>query len=119
VELNVPVSKLLVGDNKRILHTLAAKALITDREDGKHYFSVSDPHLETAYIEQDIIRLGTTYSLTSRHTSFVAVNRRPVDPSPSSKEPASTSLGRQETVSQSTESVTPNFKPVIRSLGHS
>ncbi|KAJ3815045.1 hypothetical protein F5876DRAFT_31533, partial [Lentinula aff. lateritia] len=52
---------------KPFLHILAAKALITDRQEGKHARS---------YIEKDIIRLGTTYGLTSEHTSFIAVDDR-------------------------------------------
>ncbi|KAJ3883118.1 hypothetical protein F5051DRAFT_318445, partial [Lentinula edodes] len=52
---------------KPFLHILAAKALITDRQEGKHARS---------YIKKDIIRLGTTYGLTSEHTSFIAVDDR-------------------------------------------
>ncbi|KAL0070454.1 von Willebrand factor A domain-containing protein 5A [Marasmius tenuissimus] len=85
VELDVPVAKLATSQqyNHAFLHTLAAKALITDREHKIHAFPasisttfVNNNELRDAYLEKDIVRLGTTYGLTSRHTSFIAVDRR-------------------------------------------
>ncbi|KAF8832550.1 hypothetical protein HHX47_DHR1001687 [Lentinula edodes] len=70
---------------KPFLHILAAKALITDRQEGKHAFPSSiaesnsfklDAEVRRSYIKKDIIRLGTTYRLTSEHTSFIAVDDR-------------------------------------------
>lgn len=102
VELIVPASRALsssipLSNNPTSLpnafpfiHTLSAKALIRDREQGKHAFpsSVSalftpargdqgddKTELKAAYLEKDIIRLGTEYNLASRYTSFVAVDR--------------------------------------------
>ncbi|KAH7909915.1 hypothetical protein BJ138DRAFT_1009872, partial [Hygrophoropsis aurantiaca] len=52
-----------------LIHTSAAKALITELEDGSSpYFK--DPKSARA----EIVRLGTTYGLTSRYTSFLAVD---------------------------------------------
>ncbi|KAK1226022.1 hypothetical protein PQX77_011021 [Marasmius sp. AFHP31] len=85
VELEVPVARLATSQqyNHAFLHTFAAKALITDRENKLHAFPasiattfVNNNELRDAYLEKDIVRLGTTYGLTSRHTSFVAVDRR-------------------------------------------
>ncbi|KAL0564531.1 hypothetical protein V5O48_017516, partial [Marasmius crinis-equi] len=85
VELDVPVTKMArpQQQNHAILHTLAAKALITDRENKIHAFPTSisaqfanNSELRDGYLEKEIVRLGTTYGLTSRHTSFVAVDRR-------------------------------------------
>ncbi|KAJ3928265.1 MAG: von Willebrand factor type A domain-containing protein [Lentinula lateritia] len=91
VELVVPVSKVLSSPTVDalgfpFLHTLAAKALIKDREEGKHAFPPSasalfdSPNLNTelkeTYLEKEIIRLGTEYHLASRYTSFLAVDRR-------------------------------------------
>ncbi|KAJ4469718.1 hypothetical protein C8J55DRAFT_492013 [Lentinula edodes] len=65
------------------LHVIAAKALIIDRQDGKHAFPDSiasqfqnDQELKEAYLNKEIVRLGTTYSLASKLTSFVAVDYR-------------------------------------------
>ncbi|KAE9395328.1 hypothetical protein BT96DRAFT_1022000 [Gymnopus androsaceus JB14] len=103
VELVVPVSPVLqspigLGSNSQpasfsfggtFLHTLAAKALIRDREQGKHAFppsvsasfegNVTDSakaELKEVYLEKDIVRLGTAYGLASKHTSFVAIDPR-------------------------------------------
>lgn len=95
VELVVPVSPVLqspsgLGSSSAFLHALAAKALIRDREQGKHAFptsisasfetsTISDDakaQLKGAYLEKDIVRLGTDYGLASKHTSFVAVDLR-------------------------------------------
>lgn len=73
VELEVQVSR----SASTLIHTLAARHLITDREDGKHAFPPSvlpKPHYLDAYIEADVIRLGTKYGLTSKHTSYVAID---------------------------------------------
>ncbi|KAH7869311.1 von Willebrand factor type A domain-containing protein [Lentinula edodes] len=106
VELVVPVSRILrspfkprtqpqSGDDTGLnsglgnvnsqpfLHVIAAKALIIDRQDGKHAFPDSiagqfqnDQELKEAYLNKEIVRLGTTYSLASKLTSFVAVDHR-------------------------------------------
>ncbi|KAF5391076.1 hypothetical protein D9757_003112 [Collybiopsis confluens] len=92
VELVVPVSRLLpsptpAGDSSPpFLHTFAAKGLITDRQDGKHAFPRAvvesferDLGLKEAYLKKEIIRLGTTYTLATKHTSFIAVDHRDRD----------------------------------------
>ncbi|KAE9394564.1 hypothetical protein BT96DRAFT_923425 [Gymnopus androsaceus JB14] len=110
VELVVPVSTVLQdpsplefnSSSNAFLHTLAAKALIKDREEGKHAFpptvsvsfetttdkgaiattavtSTNKSQLKAAYLEKDIIRLGTKYGLASKYTSFVAVDPRKHD----------------------------------------
>ncbi|KIK71252.1 hypothetical protein GYMLUDRAFT_52369 [Collybiopsis luxurians FD-317 M1] len=62
------------------LHTLAAKALITDCQDGKHAFPTSivsfksNQEFRKSYLRKEIVRLGTTYGLTSEYTSFIAVD---------------------------------------------
>jgi hypothetical protein len=72
----IPISHLNHSRGKTFLHTLAAKALITDLED-KHLTSPTP--VDTAELKQDIIRYGIKYGLTSRFTSFLAVDdNRPV-----------------------------------------
>ncbi|KAF9070048.1 von Willebrand factor type A domain-containing protein, partial [Rhodocollybia butyracea] len=99
VELIVPVTRALSSSSlpaslpnaSSFIHVLAAKALIRDREQGKHSFPASvsalftpgpneqgdhtqKSDLKAAYLEKDVIRLGTRYNLASRYTSFVAVD---------------------------------------------
>ncbi|KAH8828756.1 hypothetical protein DL96DRAFT_1814093 [Flagelloscypha sp. PMI_526] len=85
VELDVPICKLVQPQESRLdfLHVLAAKALISDRENKIHNFSPDivssfkdDDELRDAYLKADIVRLGVKHGLSSRHTSFVAVDRR-------------------------------------------
>ncbi|KAJ3120423.1 hypothetical protein HK098_004597 [Nowakowskiella sp. JEL0407] len=76
VELNIPVTIVQQG---RIIHTLAARKLITDLEEKTSYlndpkkFSFNGPP-PTEIEKQEIIHLGTTYSLASKYTSFIAVD---------------------------------------------
>jgi hypothetical protein len=57
------------------IHKSAAKAFITDLEDGV-------PEGTPEELKQDIIYYGTTYGLTSRHTSFLAVDNGQPNPRP-------------------------------------
>jgi hypothetical protein len=52
---------------------------MTEREDGKHVYPPSissDPSVLAAYLEAEIIRLGTKYGLTSKHTSYIAIDEK-------------------------------------------
>jgi hypothetical protein len=83
-----PISESLVidpagGDEGDLIATLTARTLIRDLEEG-----VSPLHVRrgsqqergqtgrTERVKEEIVRLGTTYSLASRETSFVAVEHR-------------------------------------------
>jgi hypothetical protein len=85
VELEVPVqvAKCEQGQDATGLsvpvHTLAARRLVTCLEDSEHNFSEvirSSPESVQAHIKAKIIQLGCRYDITSKHTSFVAVDRR-------------------------------------------
>ncbi|GAA5971822.1 hypothetical protein JCM11641_001528 [Rhodosporidiobolus odoratus] len=56
------------------IHTLAARKLVQDLEDGEHALSIEDGDLLARTVKASIVRLGTTYHLASTHTSFVAVD---------------------------------------------
>ena len=53
------------------IHTLAARELIRDLEENS---SVGGSGI--ANVREEICRLGCTYSLATRHTSFVAVQEK-------------------------------------------
>lgn len=90
VELVVPVTKLVhrplsaprdQASRTPFLHTLAAKSLIMDRQEGIYPPSIANStvlkfnaEFRRSYLKTDIIRLGTTYGLASQHTSFIAVD---------------------------------------------
>lgn len=52
------------------LHALAARKLIQQLEDGQH---AASPTADARTVRAHIVRLGTTYQISSTHTSFVAV----------------------------------------------
>ncbi|KAJ7624341.1 hypothetical protein DFH06DRAFT_1230249 [Mycena polygramma] len=57
------------------LHALAARKLIQELEDGQHAaIPADDADLRARTVRAHIVRLGTTYQITSTHTSFVAVD---------------------------------------------
>jgi len=72
VRVTVPIRNLLYSQGTAIMHKITARALITQFEDGKY---PGPPES----LKEDIIRLGIKHNLSSRHTSFLAVdNGRPV-----------------------------------------
>ncbi|KAJ7468659.1 von Willebrand factor type A domain-containing protein, partial [Mycena latifolia] len=61
------------------IHALAARKIIQDLEDGQHALAATlanpdDADLLARTVKASIIRLGKTYSISSAHTSFVAVD---------------------------------------------
>ncbi|KAJ3730950.1 hypothetical protein DFJ43DRAFT_461619 [Lentinula guzmanii] len=75
VELTIPLQRFCpFPTGTAFLHTLAAKALIQDREDIEQGGGGNAKELQA-----EIIRLGITYKLTSRYTSLLAVDRRSRD----------------------------------------
>lgn len=90
VELVVPVTQV-ASFSAAPIHTLAARKLIESAEDGHHALPAKiakDSSLLKAYLKAKIIDLGTRYSLTSTHTSFVAVDERDVNPGRVAAQPA-------------------------------
>jgi hypothetical protein len=67
--LEVPLQRMAPLGSFPRLHTLAAKAIITERELGHS----ENQELTAAQLKEEIIHLGLTHKLTSRHTSFLAV----------------------------------------------
>ncbi|KAJ7147390.1 von Willebrand factor type A domain-containing protein [Mycena filopes] len=82
IELPVPVLISQLQNTpgaSPVVHALAARKLIQDLEDGKHALAATLPNsddadLLTRTVKASIVRLGTTYSIVSAHTSFVAVD---------------------------------------------
>ena len=69
VELRIPVAEAITDATQPpLVHTLAAKRLITELEDDR------DPVFGETLKEPRIIELGTKYQLASRYTSFIAVD---------------------------------------------
>jgi hypothetical protein len=60
---------------KSDIHHLAAKALMNDYETGQSWIHHSDCEGRSDLVQQEAERLGQQWSITSRWTSFVAVDR--------------------------------------------
>ncbi|KAJ7657890.1 von Willebrand factor type A domain-containing protein, partial [Mycena polygramma] len=83
-EIELPVPVILshlqnIPDAPPAVHTLAARKIIQDLDDGKHGLAKTLPNpddkdLLERTVKASIIRLGKTYSIASSHTSFVAVD---------------------------------------------
>ncbi|KAJ7682857.1 von Willebrand factor type A domain-containing protein [Mycena rosella] len=61
------------------IHALAARKIIQDLEDGQHALAATlanpdDKDLLARTVKASIVRFGKTYSLSSSHTSFVAID---------------------------------------------
>ncbi|KAJ7482227.1 von Willebrand factor type A domain-containing protein [Mycena galericulata] len=61
------------------IHALAARKIIQDLEDGRHGLAAAianpdDADLLARTVRASVVRLGKTYSISSTHTSFVAVD---------------------------------------------
>jgi von Willebrand factor A domain-containing protein 5 len=83
MSLDIPVTDSLALNDKSnpILHTLAAKTLLSELEEGRiivQQMHGNDPTLPNA-IKQEGIRIGVTYNLASKWTSFVAVDEHEKD----------------------------------------
>ena len=61
-----------------LVQKLTARALIRDLEEGSSWLHSANQNLGAigAQVKAEIVRLGTTYSLVSKHTSFIAVEDR-------------------------------------------
>jgi hypothetical protein len=57
------------------IHRLAAKALMNDFETGQSWIHHTDCEEKSDLVQQEAERLGQQWSITSRWTSFVAVDR--------------------------------------------
>eukprot|EP00053_Salpingoeca_punica_P017619 m.170225 g.170225 ORF g.170225 m.170225 type:complete len:908 (+) comp17248_c0_seq19:138-2861(+) len=57
----------------KVLHTLAARELIRDLEEGRSFMHKDGAAAHESAVKAEIVRLGVTYKLTSSQTSFVAV----------------------------------------------
>ncbi|GLB42640.1 hypothetical protein LshimejAT787_1200890 [Lyophyllum shimeji] len=75
-EETIPIIPMLHSYQNRFLHTCAAKAFIQELEDGAR------TGMSAQEMKDEIIYYGTTFGLTSRHTSFLAVDNDQPTPRP-------------------------------------
>ncbi|KAJ7487233.1 vault protein inter-alpha-trypsin domain-containing protein, partial [Mycena galericulata] len=81
IELTIPVTLSHLKNDpgaSPAIHALAVRKIIQDLEDGQHGLAAAlsnpdDTDLLARTVKASIVRLGTTYAISSAHTSFVAV----------------------------------------------
>ncbi|KAJ3207550.1 hypothetical protein HDU67_007387 [Dinochytrium kinnereticum] len=74
IKLIIPVVPASPGT---LLHTLAARKLIQDIDDNKSHLATSYKvvgPVPSTLAKEEMVRLGKTYGIASRHTSFLAVD---------------------------------------------
>ncbi|KAJ7352653.1 von Willebrand factor type A domain-containing protein [Mycena albidolilacea] len=97
IELPIPVTLSRLQNDPgapTAIHALAARKIIQDLEDGQYPLRTTlsnpdDTDLLARTVKASIVRLGKTYSISSKHTSFVAVDEATLLPPP-------VAVGREE-----------------------
>ncbi|KAG9286336.1 hypothetical protein G9A89_001754, partial [Geosiphon pyriformis] len=77
IQVQVPVDPVILKGSK--VHTLAARKLIQDLEEGNsflHYHSkLNGKDLPPSHIRKKVVSLGVTFNLVTRYTSFIAIDK--------------------------------------------
>ncbi|CAG8710555.1 8161_t:CDS:2, partial [Acaulospora morrowiae] len=76
MKLNIPLDPVMLQGSK--IHTLAARKLIRDLEDGasfihKHPKNKGKP-ISVSVVEEQVVYIGITFNLASKYTSFLAID---------------------------------------------
>ncbi|RHZ62223.1 hypothetical protein Glove_341g18 [Diversispora epigaea] len=79
IRLDVPIDPVTLQGSK--IHTLGARKMIQDFEEGSSYLhqimkSNEDNNLDQGIIREQIVDLGKRFSLASKYTSFLAIDER-------------------------------------------
>ncbi|CAG8784462.1 444_t:CDS:2, partial [Acaulospora morrowiae] len=80
MKLVIPVDSVTLQGSK--IHTLAARKLIQDLEDGKSFLHAhpkfEGKNIGISLVKKHIIDLAIKYNIASRYTSFLAIDKREV-----------------------------------------
>ncbi|CAG8799346.1 31432_t:CDS:2, partial [Racocetra persica] len=81
MRLEIPIDPVTLQGTK--IHTLAARKLIQNLEDGTSFLHKHQKYrgkqVPNSIVRNQIVALGKTYNLASRYTSFIAIDERDVD----------------------------------------
>ncbi|CAG8739272.1 8615_t:CDS:2, partial [Acaulospora morrowiae] len=76
MKLNIPLDPVVLQGSK--IHTLAARKLIQDLEDGVSFIQKHPKNkgksISVSVIEEQVVYLGTIFNLASKYTSFLAID---------------------------------------------
>ncbi|RIB15448.1 hypothetical protein C2G38_1579317 [Gigaspora rosea] len=78
MKLSIPLDPVTLQGSK--IHTLAARKLIQNLDDGTSFIHKHPRNygkiVSASFIREQIVKLGTTYNLASKYTSFLAIDER-------------------------------------------
>ncbi|POG81537.1 uncharacterized protein OCT59_011934 [Rhizophagus irregularis] len=78
MKLDIPLDPVTLQGSK--IHRLAARKLIQDLNDEKSFIHKhpknADKHIPDSLVKEHIVKLGKTYNLASKYTSFIAIDER-------------------------------------------
>ncbi|RIB10468.1 von Willebrand factor type A domain-containing protein [Gigaspora rosea] len=78
MKLSIQLDPVALQGSK--IHTLAARKLIQDLEEGTSFIHKhprnKGKNMSDSLIREQIVKLGVTYNLASKHTSFIAIDER-------------------------------------------
>ncbi|CAB5187696.1 unnamed protein product [Rhizophagus irregularis] len=78
MKLDIPLDPVTLQGSK--IHRLAARKLIQDLNDEKSFIHIhpknADKHIPDSLVKEHIVKLGKTYNLASKYTSFIAIDER-------------------------------------------
>ncbi|KNC81976.1 hypothetical protein SARC_05725 [Sphaeroforma arctica JP610] len=72
--IELPIVKENTYEGTDIVHTLAARSMIQDLEESDSYLGTTAT-VEDDQVKSEVVRLGVKYRLSSKHTSYVVVDR--------------------------------------------
>ncbi|KAJ3335167.1 von Willebrand factor A domain-containing protein 5A [Gonapodya sp. JEL0774] len=75
IQLEIPVGvQTEVGPEvKPLVHTMAARKLVQDMMEGTSWMHAEGVSVDEARIRTEVVRIGKTYGIASKYTSYVAV----------------------------------------------
>ncbi|GBB90903.1 hypothetical protein RclHR1_00180041 [Rhizophagus clarus] len=78
IKLDIPLDPVTLQGLK--IHRLAARKLIQDLDDEKSFIHKhpenANKHIPDSLVKEHIVKLGKTYNLASKYTSFIAIDER-------------------------------------------
>ncbi|RGB40837.1 von Willebrand factor type A domain-containing protein [Rhizophagus diaphanus] len=81
MKLDIPLDPVTLQGSK--IHRLAARKLIQDLNDKKSFFHKhpknANKHIPASFVKEQIVKLGKTYNLASKYTSFIAIDEKNIE----------------------------------------
>ncbi|GBC39684.1 von Willebrand factor A domain-containing protein DDB_G0267758-like [Rhizophagus irregularis DAOM 181602=DAOM 197198] len=81
MKLDIPLDPVTLQGSK--IHRLAARKLIQDLNDKKSFIHKhpknANKYIPASFVEEQIVKLGKTYNLASKYTSFIAIDEKNIE----------------------------------------